>query len=136
MRKLLFLAMVTGLMAGVVSCKKYEDGPLISFRSKKARLVNNWVIDKVYNKGVDVTAQYPKDSELDINDDQTYSVVSNGVTATGKWAFSDDKTQLYMTWDNSGMTDTLTITRLKNKEFNYKKNELKEVIEFYMVQKP
>ena len=38
-----------------VSSCIYEDGPKMSFRSKKARAVNTWVIDKAYGGGVDNT---------------------------------------------------------------------------------
>ena len=128
--------MVAGLMAGVASCKKYEDGPLISLRSKKARVVNTWVIDKVINKGVDVTQNYPDDYTLDIKDDGTFSVLYNGVEYSGKWEFSEDKSSLNMTWDNSGLVSVWVIKRLKNKEFNYEETVQTEVIDFYMVQKP
>jgi hypothetical protein len=34
------------------SCKKYYDeGPSLSFRTKKARVVNKWKIDKMYSRG-------------------------------------------------------------------------------------
>ena len=35
---------------------KYEDGPAISLRSKKARAANTWQIDKAFENGVDRNA--------------------------------------------------------------------------------
>lgn len=35
-------------------CKKYEDGPMLSFRSKKARVEGNWKVDKYTVDGIDV----------------------------------------------------------------------------------
>ena len=39
-------------------CKKYEDGPGISFKSRTKRLYKSWVVEEVYVDGADVTAQY------------------------------------------------------------------------------
>ena len=40
------------------SCKKYEDGPTVSLRTKKARVVNKWKVDSYYINGVDKTTDY------------------------------------------------------------------------------
>ena len=43
------------LIATTMSCKKYEDGPLISLRSPKNRLKGEWHVVKYTNNGVDST---------------------------------------------------------------------------------
>lgn len=35
-------------IALIVSCKKYDEGPCFSLRSKKARITNEWKIEKEY----------------------------------------------------------------------------------------
>ena len=40
------------------SCKKYEDGPLISFRSPLNRLLGKWGVEAVSNNGNDITSLY------------------------------------------------------------------------------
>jgi len=40
------------------ACQKYEEGPIFSLRSKKARVANTWEIDKATEDGKDVTANY------------------------------------------------------------------------------
>jgi len=136
MKKLLAILVVVFLMTGINSCKKYDDGPMLSLRSKTARLVNDWVIDRVMNKGVDATANYPEDYLLTINDDLTYSWVSNGVTQEGTWAFDDKKETVSFTQTTTGMATLYTIKRLKNKELTLEQAVNTETYTFYMVQKP
>jgi hypothetical protein len=40
------------------ACKKYPEGPLISFRSAKNRVVGTWNVDKFYINSVDSTDEY------------------------------------------------------------------------------
>lgn len=39
----------------ITSCKKYEEGPCFSLRSKDNRICNNWDIDFIYIDGIDST---------------------------------------------------------------------------------
>lgn len=136
MKKLVaFLAAIV-LMVSVNSCKKYEDGPLLSLRSKTARIVNEWVIDKVMTNGVDVTANYPDDYLLTINDDLTYTMLGNAVTQEGTWAFDEKKESIIFTLTSSGMEYLYTIKRLKNKELTLVQDINSEVYTYYYVQKP
>lgn len=136
MKKLVaFLAAIV-LMVSVNSCKKYEDGPLLSLRSKTARIVNEWVIDKVMTNGVDVTANYPDDYLLTINDDLTYTMLGNAVTQEGTWAFDEKKESIIFTLTSSGMDYLYTIKRLKNKELTLVQDINSEVYTYYYVQKP
>lgn len=136
MKKLVaFLAAIV-LIVSVNSCKKYEDGPLLSLRSKTARIVNEWVIDKVMTNGVDVTANYPDDYLLTINDDLTYTMLGNAVTQEGTWAFDEKKESIIFTLTSSGMDYLYTIKRLKNKELTLVQDINSEVYTYYYVQKP
>ena len=47
--KLTTLLLALTLVFGSTSCK-YEDGPSLSLRTKKARLAGEWIIEKTVNK--------------------------------------------------------------------------------------
>ena len=99
-------------------------------------MVNEWVIDKVMSKGVDVTDQYPKDYLLSLKKDDTYSKTDNAIVSDGKWVFLDKKSQLQLTETKSGTQYVFTILRLKNKELTLEQVVNTETITFYMVVKP
>lgn len=104
------------------SCKKYEEGPAISFRSKKARVVNIWKVEKAYSNAVDVTDNYNlahKDFTIEFKDDgtiiQTYTDANkNPQTISGTWALGSKNETLDLTY--SGTTMANTILKLKNDE--------------------
>ena len=50
MKRLVILMLIALTTTLLPACKKYEDGPYISFVSRKERVVNAWKIDKVYKK--------------------------------------------------------------------------------------
>lgn len=87
-----------------VSCKKYEEGPVISLRSKKARVVNKWKIEKVTENGRDVTDDY-KNNTIEFKEDGKFIATESiggglSVSAEGKWEFNSDKTKIIVTLDN------------------------------------
>ena len=113
-------------MIFVTSCKKYPEGPALSLRSKKARLAGDWKLDKVFKNGTDVTSLFVQtgvDETFTYNKDGTwkYNYVSGTITLafTGKWEFVDKKENLKSMIDGSTDPDgdTVSIAKLKNKEF-------------------
>jgi hypothetical protein len=111
------------LLAGVAvfpSCRKYEDGPAISFRTKKARLVNAWKAEQVLASGTDITGQY-NELTFTFNRDGSYSqtvhvVSQNPVTTNGSWEFKSSKEEIFLSY-NQGGSNYITILKLKHKEF-------------------
>jgi hypothetical protein len=100
---------------GLSSCGKYEDGPSISFRSKKARLVGTWVVEKIYLNGNEQTLIT---SSLEIDKDEEYTVKLGTLTVEeGKWNFGDGKETLETLKNGSSTKDVSTILRLTKKEF-------------------
>ncbi len=93
---LLVMAMVT-----VSSCRKYEEGPGISFVSKKGRVSNEWAFASAIENDVDVTDDY-RGAVLTLsrsgNANFQYFVVENGVRTLieqdGEWNFTDRKEHL------------------------------------------
>jgi hypothetical protein len=102
----------------------YEDGPKFSLRSKEARMINTWNIDKVYEEGVDKTDDYKSvyvNYKLDLKSDKNYDLSYKAgnllnYSESGTWKLSDDKTKLLYTPKN-GKESSWTILRLKNSEF-------------------
>lgn len=115
---------ITVLILTFFSACTYEDGPKMSLRSKTARIVNTWYIDKVYEEGVDKTDDYKSvyvNYKLDIKSDDNYDLSYKAgnlinYSESGTWRFSDDKVNLLHTPKN-GTEGSWKILRLKNSEF-------------------
>jgi hypothetical protein len=124
MKKLsiLFAAFAVVMFA---SCGKYEDGPGLSLRSKKARVVGEWTIESAIQSGVDITSSITSGGTIDVAFDKdgvytyTYSYIIFGQnvngSVSGTWDFSDDKTSLVVT-NGSGNSESSKILRLTNSE--------------------
>lgn len=102
----------------------YEDGPKMSFRSKKARAVNTWFIDKAYEEGVDKTDFYKTgfvNYELNLKNDDNYRLSYRAynivdIVETGTWTLSDDKLYIVFKPANTTQENKSKILRLKNHE--------------------
>jgi hypothetical protein len=127
MKRLALFILPIAIILG--SCKKYQDGPAISFNTKKHRVVNSWVIEKVLESGQDATNNYKAayyDFNLVTSKDNTYtlSYVANGITnysESGTWDFANNKTEfsIYNSANSnySAIGNHWVIYRLKEKEF-------------------
>lgn len=123
--KLGLLAVAATLMIGT-SCKKYEEGPSFSLRTKKARIVNTWTVEKTVVDGTEYTTteQERSNSTLEIKKDGTFTSTSsdgNGgsTSISGTWEFGDKKESIKTTFTFGGVSTTneSTIILLKNKEW-------------------
>ncbi len=125
-------------MAGViifagVACNKYEEGPGVSFRSRKGRVANTWEVEKyIASDGTESTPDPNDDTQVTYDKDGSYTVssASSGFSLTGTWEFNDDKTRIYTSYEFGGDTykDTSgVITKLKNKEMWTKDDDNSEV---------
>ena len=136
MKKLFVVLVLVAFGFSMNSCKKYEDGPTLSLRSKSARLVNTWVIEKAMNAGIDVTSMYPTDYQLSIMKDNTYEIATNGLKISGTWEFTEDKEGLKLTQSTTGTEFVYTILMLKNKELTLSQTLQSETFTIYFVEKP
>ncbi len=121
MKSLKFLVLVVWccLFMGIMqSCKKYDEGPAISLRSKKARVVNVWKFEKVTEDGTDVTNDY-KYSTWEFKEDGKYIFSikdpssSLSFSMNGTWEFNNDKTKIIIIMD--GEKSEAEIIKLKEK---------------------
>lgn len=125
MRYLCLLTLV-GLLV-LPSCKKYENGPLLSLQSKEKRLVNSWQYDVVLRNGLNVTKgeggttiDFAKSS---IGFDKTgrfstFWVSDSGdIEHDGFWTFADKKEGIQLDILEDSETDLeYTILRLRSDE--------------------
>lgn len=128
------------LMVFVSSCI-YEDGPKMSFRSKKARAVNTWYIDKAYESGSDKTDDYKsayKNYSLQLKSDDNYRIAYRAfnlvdIEEKGTWKFSDDHLYIVFTPANTTQENKSKILRLKNHEAWVIVNINNKDVEFHLV---
>jgi hypothetical protein len=116
--KLLFVALFVATIA-LTSCGKYEEGPSISLRSKKARITGEWKMVKQMYNGTEVAlSAEEKNVVLDIQKDGKFLVKTTGFSFEGTWEFSSDKKKFItkQTFGGQTSTDESTILRLTNKE--------------------
>jgi hypothetical protein len=119
--------LLTLILSIISSCKKYEEGPALSFRSKKARLENKWKYDEI---SINEEKQLLSAEELeyrisfdkeDIVIKQT-STTSGPVTFVGKYSLMDDKEKIKTTFDYTYFGNPVhevndyVIVKLKHKE--------------------
>jgi hypothetical protein len=69
-----------------VSCSKYEDGPILSFRSKKTRIEGSWKYSSIIyvDQNITVTDHLP-DTVMTFTKENEYS---DNHGYTGSWKFS------------------------------------------------
>jgi hypothetical protein len=136
MKKYVYLLIVTGLLLSFLGCGKYPDGPMLSLRTKKARLDGNWSMVVIYNNNVDVTATYPSDLGYRIDKNGGLVKIANNVETEGSWEFNEDKKELRITLATSPTPTVWEILRLTNKHMWLKRtvpkpdpNEMPDTIE-------
>lgn len=115
----ILLAMASMALATFSSCGKYEDGPGFSLSSKKARVVNTWVIEKCMVNGQDITATFLVflgTHSLEFKKDGSYEFLVDGDRETGTWSFDSKKENLELMESGSTTKYLQKITRLTGDE--------------------
>jgi hypothetical protein len=105
----------------VSSCGKYDEGPKLSLRTKKMRLVGVW--DTKENVDPDGTTTTDNSTTtIEFKKDGSCTLASSDPNFTygyvGKWEFSANKEKVRATFTYGGVTtiNESTILRLTNKE--------------------
>jgi hypothetical protein len=122
MKTIKLLSLVTIALVFVIgSACKYEEGPALSLRTKKARLVGEWKVDKMFDKN----GEEVEPSELDMAASQEFTKdndyilrVEGDTFIEGEWEFSDDKESVILKFEFFGQSQSqkIRILRLKNNE--------------------
>jgi hypothetical protein len=105
--KIFLIAFLVSAIFSFNSCSKFEEGPGISLKSKKARLANTWAFETItdLNTGDEMTAQeffdisgedidYEVDVKFKFDKEGTfevvYAVMTFEFTVPGTWEFVGD----------------------------------------------
>lgn len=106
------------VVAGLTACGKYEEGPGVSLRSKKARFVNTWLVEAIELNGKNIATDLASAgvlfNEVEFKEDGSYFERYTGATDKGKWEFADGKEKVKFTPEAVGAVATEgTIKKLK-----------------------
>lgn len=117
-RMLVAVAMIGSAALTVSSCGKYEDGPGISLRTKKARLTGEWDVKEYVDGSTGATTADNSTATTTIDKDGTYTYKDGSTSISGTWIFASDKERLSVTFTSGSFSSTSEsiITRLTNKE--------------------
>ena len=121
MRKVFQLIILFSI--ALTSCK-YEEGPKISLRTKKHRVVNTWYLEKVFENGTGKTTEYKAayvDYKIEITNDDKYTLSYRAFnlidySESGTWSFSNDKEKINFNPAGSAGPSEWKILRLKEHE--------------------
>ncbi|HPU46830.1 MAG TPA: hypothetical protein PLQ91_04330 [Bacteroidales bacterium] len=124
----------------LTSCSKYEEGPIISFRSKTERLCNIWKPVKILVNGSETilssdqqktTIEFQKDGDAFI----TAYYLGIPVAQTGQWEFYDNSKKIILTMntdDNTPSKDTLKILKLMEEELWLEGKIDSDILEYHL----
>lgn len=130
----IFIIMVSGLLIPTIqSCKKYPDGPAISFRSRAERVANTWKVDNYKINGNDYTSLVANYTET-YTKDGNFSYTWAGLSGTGKWAFQNNDNEIRIIGINNQSSETLYIQKLEEKQFWYYYMDGNDKKEFHLIQ--
>jgi len=123
------------------SCKKYPEGPSISFRSKVERLSNTWHVKQYFENGVDKTNDFNnicQNYTLTINKNETYTLTYKAFglinySEAGAWSFNTDKTGVTFKNNSNNQTSNWTILKLLETELWGKYIDSNKTIEVHLI---
>lgn len=131
---LLALTIGSTCLALVSSCKKYEDGPMVSFRTRTARLSNTWEVDNYTVNGNDLTSLYTNCTET-FSKGGAYSYSCGLFDGAGTWKFQSNDEKIQLTGNDDKSNRNLTILKLEEDAFWYSTTDGGDVIEVHMLTK-
>lgn len=115
MKKLLSFFFI-GAFLLVAACGKYEEGPALSLRSKKARVANEWKVAYAYDLDdlKETTTDYTNETWEFTKDGEFIERESDKVDKTGTWDFMSDKEEIVISFPTK--VKKYKILRLKENE--------------------
>lgn len=128
------LFLIVLLLGGLSACKKYDEGPAFSLRTKTKRIAREWQIQEYYRNGNIETSQliitnYAESYNKNGVHTRTYNDKNgNLVSETGQWKLDNNKEEISVTgvgsieWTDQTSTvssSSYIILRLTSKELWY-----------------
>lgn len=111
------------------SCKKYEDGPVFSLRTRTARVANTWKVENYKINGDDFTSLVSSYTET-FTKKGAYSYSWGILDGSGTWEFQNKDAEIKLSGNDGQASRTLFILKLEENAFWYyymdgnNKNEL------------
>ncbi len=111
------------------SCKKYEDGPAFSLRTRTARVANTWKVENYKINGDDFTSLVSSYTET-FTKKGAYSYSWGILDGSGTWEFQNKDAEIKLNGNDGQASRTLFILKLEENAFWYyymdgnNKNEL------------
>lgn len=122
-QKLIIISLLSFLFIGLTSFK-YEEGPFISFLSKKTRLCREWTLEKYINANGEIDNDVEK-STFTFNKNLTgkanFNYGDQTTTNNFKWMFSEDKAYIHFISEDDYYREK--IIRLTRKELWLEDND-------------
>ncbi|MBU6324161.1 MAG: hypothetical protein KJS92_01640 [Bacteroidetes bacterium] len=118
MRAAIILASLATLALSVASCKKYEEGPMVSFWPRKERIANKWQFTSVTINAKDTTRIF-NDHVVEYTDKGTAIYQIGNKKYFGSWQLNNGGTDLDVSYDSLGRM-SYTILMLKEKVLKYR----------------
>lgn len=113
------LAVIFALtIPAIQSCKKYEEGPVFSVRSRAERVANTWKVENYKINGTDFTSLVSGYSET-FTKKGAYSYSWSILSGTGTWKFQNSDTEIKLNGSDGQSSRTLVILKLEEKAFWY-----------------
>lgn len=131
---LLIILFTTLMIPTFQGCKKYEDGPALSLRSRTARVVNTWSVESYTVNGVNYTSLLADYNET-YTKSGTYSYQYGTITGGGTWAFQNKDKEIRLTGSGNQSSQTLFILKLENKTFWYYYMDGSDKYELHLIEK-
>jgi hypothetical protein len=119
-KKFIVVSMILAFAMSFASCGKYEEGPGLSLRTKKARLAGTWKADKVFVNNELSEAATEAEVRIEFTRDDIYRINLDSAWVEGTWKFNDDKTTVTGTYAIpfvGEFKNNYRILRLTNDEF-------------------
>lgn len=85
----------------ISSCKKYEEGPYLSFKSREDRISNTWGIDRIYKNDEELTVTQQEGWKWTFSKNGTISrrffFMGIHYIANGTWSLESDDEEIHIT---------------------------------------
>lgn len=130
-----FISLLLLIAFSFGGCKRYEEGPLISFRSVSSRIINDWKMDMYLVDGEDYTDDFNlalKDFKLSLYTNNTYYMIANSTSNDGAWEVDEDK-KYFMMDQNGFLNFKGEIIRLKKNELWIRDEDGVQTIEYHFL---
>lgn len=115
-----YIALLLCFTSLLLGCKKYDEGPSITFRTPKNRVTENWKIVRHVVGGKEDTNWSSTNMVEQFKKNGDYSRIVNGSYITGTWEFSKDRDQIFVTFStNLSYPYVYHVRKLKNDELHY-----------------